>query len=95
MEALVAIGLAGNVVQFVQFAGSIISKAAEIRSQGSLSSIKELQKDTKGVNQQAQMIKAHLASHEATLNTDEKVMRKLKCFGSMNADPHSSYSTLR
>ncbi|KAF2472567.1 uncharacterized protein BDR25DRAFT_197492, partial [Lindgomyces ingoldianus] len=35
MEALVAIGLAGNVVQFVQFAGKLISEAESMRKNGS------------------------------------------------------------
>jgi hypothetical protein len=35
MEALVAVGLAGNVVQFVQFAGSLIAEAKSIRETGS------------------------------------------------------------
>jgi len=42
MEALLAVGLAGNVAQFVQFAGKLISEAHSMKKNGSPKSISEL-----------------------------------------------------
>jgi hypothetical protein len=43
MEALVAVGLAGNVVQFVQGAGALIALAKEIRDSGSPKALPQLE----------------------------------------------------
>jgi hypothetical protein len=46
LEALVAIGLAGNVVQFAQVAAGLISQADDIRKNGAPSSLRDLRKLT-------------------------------------------------
>jgi hypothetical protein len=46
LEALVAIGLAGNVVQFAQVAAGLISQADDIRKNGAPSSLRDIRKLT-------------------------------------------------
>ncbi|KAF2787192.1 hypothetical protein K505DRAFT_288372, partial [Melanomma pulvis-pyrius CBS 109.77] len=55
MEALVAIGLAGNVVQFVQFAGKLISEAKSIRETGSPRSLPGLKSLVDSLVKQAEV----------------------------------------
>jgi len=42
MEALAALGVAGNVVQFVQFAGQLISQFDEIRKTGTTNELQHI-----------------------------------------------------
>lgn len=44
LEALVAIGLAGNVVQFAQVAAGLDSQADDIRKNGAPSSLRDIRK---------------------------------------------------
>lgn len=60
LEALVAVSLAGNVVQFVQFAGELISQTITIRKNGGPSSLSELKKLTESLRNQACVITTHL-----------------------------------
>ncbi|KAJ9131629.1 p-loop containing nucleoside triphosphate hydrolase [Pleurostoma richardsiae] len=62
MEALVAVGLAGNVVQFVQFASQLIQEAISIRRSGSPSSAPELRKLADSLTRQAQVLRTQLAT---------------------------------
>ncbi|USP77500.1 hypothetical protein yc1106_04774 [Curvularia clavata] len=72
MEALVAVGLAGNVVQFVQFSGQLISLAKEIKKKGAPSSLLELRKVTEGLTQQTRVIVTRLKANAATLEQEEQ-----------------------
>ncbi|KAH7127161.1 hypothetical protein B0J11DRAFT_605192 [Dendryphion nanum] len=56
MEALVAVGLAGNVVQFIQFAGKLISEVKSIRETGSPSSFPRLKEVVENLVKQAEII---------------------------------------
>ncbi|KAE8440344.1 hypothetical protein EG329_008460 [Mollisiaceae sp. DMI_Dod_QoI] len=66
LEALVAIGLAGNVIQFVQYAGEMISQAKAIRKSGSPSSLPDLRKLTESLTKQAYIIEGHLEALNAS-----------------------------
>jgi len=73
MEALIAVGLAGNVVQFIQGAGQLISISAQIRKNGSPSSIPELQKLSRELTTQAAIVKSRLEGRNGTLVSEDKV----------------------
>lgn len=73
MEALVAIGLAGNVVQFVQFSAQLISIAKDIRKNGSPSDLSDLKELTQSLVQQTQVIATRLKANAATLEAEEQV----------------------
>jgi hypothetical protein len=60
MEALVAVGLAGNVVQFVQGAGALISLANEIRDSGSPKSLPHLQSLSETLTGHAAVLRSRL-----------------------------------
>jgi hypothetical protein len=62
MEALVALSLAGNVVQFIQFSGSLISEFRSIRKNGTPDSLPELKKMVADLNAQADTIHVALLS---------------------------------
>jgi hypothetical protein len=77
MEALAALGVAGNVVQFVQFAGQLISEVKEIRSEeGSPKSFQALHQISKSATKQAEVIEARLEAQTHTLSQEEQVGRK-------------------
>jgi N-acetylglucosamine kinase-like BadF-type ATPase len=72
MEALAAISLAGNVVQFVQVTGQLISEAAAIKRNGEPSSLPQLRNLAANVTKQAGVIKSRLqASGTAQALTEE------------------------
>lgn len=80
MEALAAVGLAGNVVQFVQFSSQLIAEAKSIKTSGSPSSIPELRKLaerlvtlTEPLVTQADTISKCLKSTSATLSREDHV----------------------
>jgi hypothetical protein len=73
MEALVAVGLAGNVVQFVQGAGALISEANSIRKSGSPSSLPDLRKLSEKLTSQAAVLKTRLKASRATLAEEDQV----------------------
>jgi hypothetical protein len=60
LEALVAVGLAGNVLQFVQTASSLIVQAREIHKTGDSSPIEEFRRSTISLIEQTTTIKDHL-----------------------------------
>lgn len=60
MEALVALGFAGNVVQFIQGAGALIVLAYEIRDTGNPRSIPELTTLSDTLIGHAAMLRARL-----------------------------------
>ncbi|KAK7187201.1 small s protein [Paraphaeosphaeria sporulosa] len=72
MEALVAVGLAGNVVQFVQFSGQLLSLAKEIKKMGAPSSLLGLRKVAQNLTQQTRVIVARLKANTATLEQEEQ-----------------------
>ncbi|KAF2109774.1 hypothetical protein BDV96DRAFT_604646 [Lophiotrema nucula] len=72
MEALVAVGLAGNVVQFVQFSSSLVSEVQSIRKTGSPSSLPDLQNLCKTVVEQASTIRKFLTSSTNNLAKEEQ-----------------------
>jgi hypothetical protein len=73
MEALVAVGLAGNVVQFVQFSAQLISIAKDIKKTGAPASLLELKELTQNLTQQTQVIVMRLKANTATLEQEEQV----------------------
>jgi hypothetical protein len=73
MEALIAVGLAGNVVQFVQGAGALIALAGEIRKNGSPSSLPDLQHLAETLTGQAAILKSRLKACSATLAQEDQV----------------------
>lgn len=75
MDALAAVGLAGNVVQFVQFAGELITETAEIKKNGGPSSLPYLRKLGVNLTIQAGLIKDRLkaGSGEQALAPEDKV----------------------
>ncbi|KAI5365697.1 hypothetical protein J4E82_011269 [Alternaria postmessia] len=72
MEALVAVGLAGNVVQFVQFSGQLISLAKEIKKKGAPSSLIDLRKVAQNLTEQTRVIVDRLTANTATLEQEEQ-----------------------
>lgn len=73
MEALVAVGLAGNVVQFVQTAGQLISQTITIKQTGGPSSLPELRNLVQTLTKQAGMIKTRLGANSASHSEEDKV----------------------
>jgi hypothetical protein len=76
MEALVAMGLAGNVVQFVQFSGQLISLAKEIKKKGAPSSLIDLRKVAQNLAQQTRVIVTRVKANTATHEQEEQVCRE-------------------
>jgi hypothetical protein len=74
METLAAVGLAGNVVQFVQFAGQLISEANAIRKNGSPSSLAHLRDFSDSLTRQAGLIKAGLKSKPTPFGQEDQVL---------------------
>ena len=66
MEALIAIGPAGNIVQFVQFSAKLISEAHSIRQTGSPSSLPDLRKLTDSLTSQADATHKSLSLRAST-----------------------------
>jgi hypothetical protein len=60
MEALVAVGLAGNVVQFVQGAGTLLSLAVDIRKSGRPESLPRLKDLSTALVGHAAVLKSRL-----------------------------------
>lgn len=73
MEALLAVGLAGNVVQFAQFAGKLISETNSIRRTGSPSSLPGLRSLAENLTKQADTIHKCLKAGNATLAQEDQV----------------------
>ena len=73
LEALIAVGLAGNVVQFVQFASKLVLEAEGIRKNGNPSSLPALRKLTEDLMVQATVIINSLKSSNATLVPEDQV----------------------
>jgi hypothetical protein len=60
MEAIVAVGLAGNVVQFIQFTGQLVTQAKEIKERGRPSSLPALQNLATQLKNHATILRVHL-----------------------------------
>jgi hypothetical protein len=73
MEALVAVGLAGNVVQFVFAAGALIKEANSIRKEGSPSSLPKLKTLSEDLTKQATVLQTRLKASSATLPEEDQV----------------------
>lgn len=75
MEALAALSIAGNVVQFLQFSGQLISEACVIKRMGSPSSAPELRKHAEDLTKLAGEFKTRLDARKQVgeLNQEEKV----------------------
>lgn len=71
MEALLAVCLAGNVVQFVQLAGKLISETNAIRKTGNPSSLQDLQNLSESLTKQAGAVKTHLEASNAVLSQED------------------------
>lgn len=73
MEALIAVGLAGNVVQFVQSAGTLIALAKEIKNTGKPSSLVELESISRTLVDQTTILRSRLEATGATLTVENQV----------------------
>jgi hypothetical protein len=73
MEALVAVALSGNVIQFVQFASELISEAKSIKNTGKTSSIPDLKNRAELLTKQAATFQECLRENNATLHQDDQV----------------------
>ncbi|RYN71864.1 hypothetical protein AA0117_g8992 [Alternaria alternata] len=84
MEALIAVGLAGNVVQFLQGAGTLIAEANAIRKSGSPSSLPDLQRlSTRLTDQAAALAKTAIKFHWYSHRIDDFVAKLEKLRGSL------------
>ncbi|KAF2273279.1 uncharacterized protein EI97DRAFT_159994 [Westerdykella ornata] len=72
MEPLIAVGLASNVIQFVEFGSKLISEAWHIRKHGSPSSLSELHKISQTLVTQADIIYKGLKATNATLAEEDQ-----------------------
>ncbi|KAF2652569.1 hypothetical protein K491DRAFT_43805 [Lophiostoma macrostomum CBS 122681] len=79
MEALLAVGLAGNVVQFVQFAGKLISEAKAIQNTGNPSSLPYLRGVSDSLTNQVGVIKSRLKASNATLAQEDQYLYEIAC----------------
>jgi hypothetical protein len=75
MEAVVAVGLAGNVVQFISFAGTLIAETKSLHDIGSPRSLPGILDRINDLTRQAEIIHDRLrASHGPTpVPTEDKV----------------------
>lgn len=73
MEALVAVGLAANVVQFVQFSSQLIAETARIRHSKDPSTLPNLRNLSQSSITQAETIYKCLKSKSATLTEEDQV----------------------
>ena len=71
-----AIGLAGNVVQFVEFAGKLISETASIRKTGNPSSLPDLRTLTESLTKQSDTICKCLTGNTSYVSQEDKVSSK-------------------
>jgi hypothetical protein len=78
MEALVAVGLAGNVVQFVSAAGALIKEANSIRKEGGPSSLPKLKNLSEDLMNQAAVLRTRLKASNATLAEEDQVREPSK-----------------
>lgn len=72
MEALLAVGLAGNVVQFVQFAGKFVSEVKSIRETGSPRSLPALKQLVDSLVKQAEVIHKCLTAKADTARLSQE-----------------------
>jgi hypothetical protein len=73
MEALIAVGLAGNVVQFVAFAASLVSCVDHLRKHDSPESLPGLVQLSRNLTDQAALLKSRLKSSATILKEEEQV----------------------
>jgi hypothetical protein len=79
MEALVAVGLAGNVVQFLQGAGTLISVAKAMRRGGKMDreSLPDIYKLSEMLMNHAAVLKSRLKACSATLAEEDQVCQNV------------------
>jgi hypothetical protein len=73
MEALVAVGLAGNVVQFVQGAGSLIALSAQIRKTNQPKCLPDLRNIAGALMDGAALLRSRLKAYSASLAEEDQV----------------------
>jgi hypothetical protein len=73
MEALVAVGLAGNVVQFVQGAGALIALEREIKASGSPKSLDYLKELSEKLIDHAGVLRTRFKASCITLSEEHQV----------------------
>lgn len=73
MEALIAVGLAGNVVQFVLCLGTLAKEAKSINDTGSTEEVPAIKVSTQHVINQAMSLKARMKAFTATLAEEDQV----------------------
>ncbi|KAF3037752.1 hypothetical protein E8E11_003573 [Didymella keratinophila] len=72
MEALIAVGLAGNVVQFVTCAASLVAQVNHLRQHDTPASLPELVQLSRNLTAQACLLKTRLKSSAATLKEEDQ-----------------------
>lgn len=73
MEALVAVGLAGNVVQFALCLGTLINEAKAIKKTGDTEDLPVIRRHTQLVVDQSVALKMRLNASRATLAEEDQV----------------------
>lgn len=81
LEALVTLGLVGNVIQLIQYSSDLLKQSLEIRRSGAPPPLLELKHITTSSIQQAEAIRAQLASQPLTkpLSEEDQVSSPSKC----------------
>ncbi|KAF2106175.1 hypothetical protein BDV96DRAFT_654889 [Lophiotrema nucula] len=92
MEALVAVGLAGNIVQFVQFSGNLISEAKAMKRAGSHTSLSRLKELSETLTRQAKIIKWLLDIATQCENAGDEFTSYLDTFGIIPEQPSFLHS---
>ena len=77
MEALAAVALAGNVLQFVQFSGHLITDLSSIRATGHVKALPPLKSLAEELVKQASVLQARLEANVAVqaLSLEDQVRR--------------------
>ena len=87
MEALAAVSLAGNVMQFVDFSSKIISEARKIEKNGESSSIADLQRFASNSTKHAGIIRSRLQASSYTRPLSEENQVRASRTSQVLADP--------
>jgi hypothetical protein len=87
MEALAAVSLAGNVMQFLHFSSKVISEARTIEKNGGPSSIADLQRFASNSTKQAGIIRSRLQASIYTRPLSEENQVWASRMSQIFADP--------
>jgi hypothetical protein len=73
LEALVAVGLAGNVFQFASCVGTLAKEAKSIQDSGSTRELPTIKSSTQQAIEQAVLLKTRLKGPTKTLTEEDQV----------------------